>query len=330
MSEDLILGVDGGGTKVLLALADCDGHILRVARGGGVNPMDNPGWHQELQAQFGSFANQKRLGAIVAALPAFGESRSLSEAEREAVVDAFGSLPKVLLNDVDAAHIGAFAGGPGVLLLSGTGSMAWRRDAESRSSRVGGWGDVIGDEGSAYWIGCRALNLVSQSLDGRAPKTGLVEAVFSKHGLDLDDAMSALQDWVTGLALPRAEIASLSVLVDEQARAGDAGARTLIEQAADELIRHFTAIVPAREDRPAWSFAGGTFASRVLLDAVTVRIGYPPVPPRLPPVGGALLAAANELGWPVPTSFIDRIAAELAPACTPDVAREASRQSAGF
>ncbi len=311
MKRELILGIDGGGTKVLLALANRDGDILRVAQGGGVNPMDNPGWRAELEARFAGFAHEQGLAAIGAGLPAFGESRFISDDERQAVADAFDPLAQVVLNDVDAAHIGSFGGGAGILLLSGTGSMAWRRDEMGNSFRVGGWGDVIGDEGSAYWIGRRVLGLVSQSLDGRSSETGLADAVLAKLGLDRNDAMNALESWVTALSHPRAAIAALSIVVDEQAEAGDRDAIDLLEQAAGELVRHFTAIRHPDTPRPIWSYAGGTFMSRTLRDAVTARIGYPPVQPRLPPVGGALLAAAGKLGWPVSPSFVDRIASGL-------------------
>jgi N-acetylglucosamine kinase-like BadF-type ATPase len=104
-------------------------------------------------------------------------------------------------------------------------------------------------------------------------------------------------------------VASLSVIVDRVAQAGDPDARALINQAADELAKHVTAIAPHCGPSANWTYAGGTFASAILLDALTARIGRPPVPPRLPPIGGALLAAAMKLGWPTDAAFIERLAA---------------------
>lgn len=309
MGGERILGIDGGGTKILLALADRDGRIIRTARGGGVNPMDNSGWTKELQSQLAGFADEAGLAAIGAALPAYGEVAATSALQRQAVAEVFGSLPQTVLNDVDAAHIGAFAGGAGVLLLSGTGSMAWARDAEGRSHRVGGWGEVVGDEGSSYWIGRLALNAISQSLDGRGPETSLFEAVFSSLELDPSEPMNALENWASHLGLHRAGIAKLAVIVDQEADRGDRVAMSLIERTAEELAKHFTAIVPRCAPDADWTYAGGTFGSRALLNAVTARVGKPPVPPRLPPVGGALLAAAQSLGWPVTSAFVEQIAA---------------------
>ncbi|MGY5803191.1 N-acetylglucosamine kinase [Rhizobium sp. LEGMi12c] len=309
MSGDLILGIDGGGSKVLAALADRAGNVLRMSRSGGVNPMDNPGWRHELDLALRPFLEEERLAAVAAALPAYGEVARLSELQHEAIESSFPRARQHILNDVDAAHFGAFAGEPGILILSGTGSMAWARNGAGLSARVGGWGDVIGDEGSSYWIGRAALSLVSQSLDGRAGPTALAKAMFEFLGLDSIDPVNALGGWVSELKNPRAEIAALSVLVDRVARAGDGAAKQLIDQAASELAKHMEAIAPHCGPGVDWTYAGGTFASRALLAALERRIGRPAVSPKLPPIGGALLAAARLLDWPVNDGWITQIAA---------------------
>ncbi|MBB6486319.1 N-acetylglucosamine kinase [Rhizobium lusitanum] len=312
MSADLILGIDGGGSKVLVALADRAGNVLSMVRSGGVNPMDNPNWRRELDRSLRPFIEEQRLTAVAAALPAYGEVARLSEQQRDAIKISFPKARQHILNDVDAAHLGAFAGKPGILILSGTGSMAWARNADGVSARVGGWGDVIGDEGSSYWIGRAALGLASQSLDGRAPPTALAAAIFEFLELDGSDPINALGGWASELTNPRAQIAGLSVLVDRLASTGDAGARHLIEQAAAELAKHMEAISPHCEAAANWTYAGGTFASSTLLAALERRIGRPAAEPRLPPIGGALLAAAQLLDWPVADGWIRQIAATVA------------------
>ncbi|MEF2071629.1 N-acetylglucosamine kinase [Consotaella aegiceratis] len=313
MSDRLILGIDGGGTKVHLALADGSGRLVRQAVGGGVNPIDNPHrWRQTLVAELRAFAGEPRLAAVAAALPAYGEVDEASRQQREAVAEVFDPLPQVVMNDVDAAHVGAFAGEAGILILSGTGSMAWARDDQGRSWRVGGWGDVIGDEGSSHWIGLRVLARVSQSLDGRAGETALVEAVFQHLALDRARPMDALEGWVTRQTNLRAGVASLARIASGLAEAGDAGALGIIDEAADELARHVTAIAAQSGLSPTWSYAGGTFRSQALLRAVADRLGRAPVEPRLPPIGGTLLVAARHLDWPVPPAWIERLAASIA------------------
>lgn len=308
MSDELILGIDGGGSKLLVTLADKDGRILRTALGGGVNPMDNPDWRQELERHIEPFRSEPGLAAVGAALPAYGEVAHLSSLQKRCIDEAFPDIRRTVLNDVDAAHLGAFAGRPGILVLSGTGSMSWARNSAGASARVGGWGDVIGDEGSSYWIGREALHLVSQSLDGRAKPTALAKVVYEHLELDMSDPVNALGGWISGLARPRAGIAALSVLVDRVASKGDEAAIDLIDRSAQELAKHHWAISGHCETGTDWTYAGGTFSSRLLLEAVERRIGRRAVSPVLPPIGGALLAAAQLLDWQLDERWFGQIA----------------------
>jgi N-acetylglucosamine kinase-like BadF-type ATPase len=311
MSDALILGIDGGGSTIRVALANRKGEILRTGLGAGINPMDNPDWRAELDRHIAPYRNEAKLASVAAALPAYGEVAHLSRLQDASITEMFPATRITILNDVDAAHLGAFAGHEGVLVLSGTGSMAWARNAAGESARSGGWGDVIGDEGSSYWIGRLALNLISQSLDGRAPKTMLAEIVFNSLNLDLSDPMNGLAGWVNALAKPRSGIAALSTLVDRAARAGDAGARGVLEQAADALANHHVAVARYCDRDAGWTYAGGTFASSLLLEALERRIGRPAEAPVLPPIGGALLAAARNLDWPLDSGWLERIAANI-------------------
>ena len=311
MSEDLVLGIDGGGSKTLVALVDRSGRVVRTARSGGTNPLDNPAWRTELLTALAAVSDIPNVTAAVAALPTYGEVEALSLAQREAIASALGSRPQSILNDVDAAQIGAFAGHSGILILSGTGSMAWARDAQGRSHRIGGWGDVLGDEGSAFWIGQRILSAVTQSADGRASHTQMIEALFAQIGADAANPQEGLEGWVSHLVHPRSAIAALAPIAMRLAETGDATARSIVFAAADELARHVTAIQPRVGHDVPWSYAGGTFNSPFLLTAVTGRIGRPPVPPRLPPIGGALLAAAKLADWSVENAWIERLRASL-------------------
>jgi N-acetylglucosamine kinase-like BadF-type ATPase len=314
MREGVVAGIDGGGSKTLIAAADADGNIIALERGGATSPLETAGWQEALAEQLRPFLAIPGLCAIAAALPAYGEVEAVSAAQCDLVADLCGDVPHRVLNDVDAAHIGAFAGGPGILILAGTGSMAWARDAAGASSRTGGWGEVIGDEGSGFWIGKRVLEAVSQSLDGRAGPTALVDSVFAQLALLTSDRVSSLEGWAASLKNPRAAIAALAPLATRHAAEDDAAARTIVDAAADELARHVETLERKLGDpRLSWSYAGGMFASAVLRKAVTDRIGRLPQVPLLPPIGGALLAAAQHLGWQPETGWIEHLASSLAP-----------------
>jgi glucosamine kinase len=308
MSDNgLILGIDGGGSKTLIALADRSGKVIRTHRGRPSNPLDDPSWRDVLAAELAPFTRTPNLVGVGAALAAYAEVEALSAAQRGAIAALFGGVPQRILNDVDGAHLGAFAGGAGILILSGTGSMAWARDAEGRSFRTGGWGDVIGDEGSSHWIGQRVLGAVSQSIDGRGGPTGLTAALFEALVIDDPDPVNGLEGWVSRLTHPRSQIATLAPIATRLAASGDPAALAIIEAAADELARHITTVARKAKLPTDWSYAGGTFSSPLLRDLVAARIGRQPMPPRLPPIGGALIAAAQQVGWPIDETWIERL-----------------------
>lgn len=311
MTIDYALGIDGGGSKTVLVLVNRAGDIVSRTRTGGTNPLDNPSWKTVLDAALAPFADYRDRIAIGAGMPAHGEVREISALQIAALAEHFGPAPQSVLNDVDVAQIGAFAGEAGILILSGTGSMAWARDGAGRSSRVGGWGDVIGDEGSSYWIGKRLLAVVSKSIDGRGPATGLSDALLTHLHLDRADPANAIIGWVSGLSHARSEIAALAPLATRLAESGDATAIALIDDAAHELALHITTIARRIGADLPWSYAGGTFQSALLVNRVAAIIGRPPVAPRLPPIGGAVLEAMRRAGWPIDDAAITRLNASL-------------------
>jgi glucosamine kinase len=312
MSEGAIVAIDGGGTKTLVATADVSGVVRSLRRGRATSPLESRTWTTDLEEQvLPVVRSHAGLLAVAAALPAYGEVEAVSAAQRQAIAGLFGAVPQRVLNDVDAAHLGAFAGGPGILVLAGTGSMAWARDDAGQSLRTGGWGEVIGDEGSGYWIGRRILEAVSKSLDGRAAPTALVDAVFEHLGLDRSRAVSSFEGWASTLAFPRLEIAALAPLAPTVAGQGDATAAAVVRDAALELARHVQTLEARLGRTPDWSYAGGLFRSPMMLDAVADCLGRPPVPPKLPPIGGAFVAAAQHLGLTPDRSWIERLAHSL-------------------
>lgn len=312
VAEPLVIGVDGGGTKTLLAAADRAGGISTLLRGAGTNPFDAPGWRDVLDG-FKPGVTPIAPAVLHAAfgLPGYGEVSDVSAAQ-EAAAAGFGLSSWSVLNDVEAAFEAAFVGRPGVLLLAGTGSMLWGRSAEGRDIRVGGWGQGFGDEGSAYWMGRELLGRVSRALDrrlageDRSSAVALGDALFRHLGLDGRDPQNALMGWYASQAHPRSAIAALAGFIDGEASAGNATATNIMEIAANHLALHVRAAWramagPDETTAPAaavpWSYAGGAFRSRLLLDRVTALLETAPLEPALPPLGGALLRAAQKAGW---------------------------------
>lgn len=170
--------------------------------------------------------------------------------------------------DVEAAAENAFGDGAGVLLIAGTGSVAWGRTAEGDVRRVGGWGPRVGDEGSGWAIGVAAIRGVLHSLDGRAAATSLVGSILD--ALDPDDARD-LVGWAAGA--PRAEIAALVPAVVGAAEAGDDAAAEILRGAASALADHVRALIGTGHPWPAptpLALAGGLLDPQGPLRAAVV------------------------------------------------------------
>ena len=310
----LVAAIDGGGSKTAAVWADAAGNLWRTPTLDGCNPQDNPQWGATLKRVFAALPgapDHQALAHVTLGLPGYGEVAALDRA-CAALVQQHLPVPSQLLNDVRLAHTGAFVQKTGVLLLAGTGSMAMAGGPDG-VTRVGGWGDLIGDEGSASWIGRAALSVASQMLDGRQPDTGFAQDLMARLGpLDTSNPF-ALMAWLYAAAHPRSKIASVAVHVDAMAADHDATAMALLHDAALLLAQLATTAVriaglPVDCD---WSVAGSVFRSQTVLQAVTSAMGRPPVPPRLSALGAGLWLSARAAGWAPDDIWIDRISRAL-------------------
>lgn len=308
----LILGIDGGGSKTLLALATREAEILWVEAGAGTDPVANPDWGIRLRDMMvAARAPALEIEAAVFGLSSYGEIEAQSD-HQKSVVAALAGDEALVENDVRIAFDGALAGAGGVLLLAGTGSMAWASAGgpDARQVRVGGWGEAFGDEGSGFWIGREALSLATRAFDGRSDALPFAAALVDNLDIGPDDILP----WAASLQSRRAGFAGLARTVSALCETGDPDAIRLINAAAQHLADHAGAAwrMVGEANPLTWSYAGGVFASPSFLFAVTEILGIAPVSPRLPPIGGALLRAAQRAGWPVDDAWIDRLAAALA------------------
>ena len=307
--SNLVLAVDSGGTKTLAALVAPDASLAALLRLPSLDPTADGDWAAEIAA-LAATVGDADLQASAFGLPFHGEVDEYTEAQIAAVRLHFPQKP-IVENDVRIAFDGAFACGAGALILAGTGSMAWASlgQADSPHIRVGGWGDIFGDEGSAYWLGREVLAVLSRHVDGRQPSSPFAERMFAAMGIRPDQLMV----WCYGLESRRSGIAGLARHVTALAADGDEVAGGLLGRAAIELSEQLVVAwhrcggtAPIR-----WSYAGGVFNAAAVLDHMTARLGTSPSSPRLPPVGGAALRAARLAGWAVDDAWVDRLGAAL-------------------
>jgi glucosamine kinase len=237
--ETFVIGVDGGGTKTRALLADERGEQLAEAVGAA--SAVKPG---EIEHSAGVIAGVVRDVLEIAErqghkprVLAVGVAGVGREPEREALLEALVAQQLAeevsVMPDYAIALEDAFSDGPGVLLIAGTGSMAFGRSPAGATARCGGWGPMFGDEGSGSWIGRRALSVVAAAADGREPETALTGAVLTAAEVS---EVSDLIRWASGANA--AQLATLAPVVMSVADAGDLRANSIVSMAVEELALH--------------------------------------------------------------------------------------------
>ncbi len=252
------IGVDGGGSHVRAVVIDADGRPLGRARAGGAvaTVLDVEGAARAVRSVVRAAATDAGTelpSTVLWAGLAGVADPEVREQVRSALASASLARHVVVGTDVEAAFHDAFGDGPGVLLVAGTGSIAWARSPDGGVRRVGGRGRLLGDEGSGYALGLGALRLVLRAFDGRDEGTALTPLVLEACGVPSPEG---LVGWAETAS--KADIASLAPDVARAAEAGDPGARRIVDGAVDELVAHVRAITP--EERPAVVVWGGLLA----------------------------------------------------------------------
>ena len=239
----IVIGIDGGGSKTRAIVADERGNAIADAVGPG--SAVRPG-QVEASAQIITDVVRDALAScemthVTPRVVCVGVAGAGREQERQDLWQALVSREiadeVVIHSDFSVALDDAFGDGPGVLLISGTGSVAFGRSPGGTTARCGGWGPVFGDEGSGAWIGRRALSVVAAAADGREPETALTGAILT--AAQLNDATELIA-WA-GAATP-GTIATLAPVVLSVAEAGDLRANAIVSLAVEELALHVRAL----------------------------------------------------------------------------------------
>ena len=235
----IVVGVDGGGSKTRALVADESGAQLGEVIGpaSAVRPGQAETSADVIAATVRDALASCEMTHVMPKVLCVGVAGAGREPERQALWQALVSreLAEEVVVHADAtiALDDAFGEGPGVLLVSGTGSVAFGRGPAGQIARCGGWGPVCGDEGSGQWIGRRALSVVTASADGREPETALVGAVLTAAQVNDPQELIA---WAAQ-ATP-AQLATLAPVVSSVAEAGDLRANAILSLAVEELVLH--------------------------------------------------------------------------------------------
>jgi N-acetylglucosamine kinase-like BadF-type ATPase len=312
---DFFLGCDGGGTKTDLAVVTGEGRLGGYLQAPSTYYLSSRSRGVELVGEVldeavPAVCAQARIapGDVRFAffgLPGYGEVRADVPRIDAAAAQALRHGRLRCDNDMVCGWAGSLAGADGINVIAGTGSMTYGRRAGT-GVRVGGWGELFGDEGSGYWIGIRALRAFSKMSDGRAERGPLHDVLTRDLALDADMDLIGLvlHQWQGG----RQQIAALAPAVREAAILGDHRAQAILTGAAAELA----GLVDATRRRLGFtsgeavpvSYSGGIFAMPEILASFMAGISALPASyrvrkPRFAPVIGAALYAAMLAGTPL-------------------------------
>lgn len=293
------IGVDGGGSKTAAAVVDESGEVLGQGRSGPSNHLrvglEEAG--SNLRGAIRGAVSEAGIALNEVVFAYCGIAGSDHPARRGGMVEAllpiFPRSNFTIDSDTRIALTGAIGFGTGIVVISGTGSVAFGRNAHGKEARAGGWGPTIGDEGSGYSIGRRGLAAVVRAYDGRGPKTLMTDLLCNEFAkCDPED----LPYFVYAPTTRADDIALYCRMVIEAAQKGDAVASSLFESEGYELGK--TVVAVARklgliEEPFPVSYIGGAFHAGDLLIrpmAEVIRAAAPLAtiqPPKETPVVGA-------------------------------------------
>lgn len=269
---ELVLGIDGGGTRTRAQLADFDAASLATGEAGTSNPLVHgiaAAQHELELAITRAFENagvpRQRVAALVMGLGGAGRTQEQLELKEWTRTLFAGRV--AVKNDGEIALAAGTRENWGVALIAGTGSFAWGRSWAGEVARAGGWGYMIGDEGSGYDLARQALRAATQYADGRGSATHLLEGILKFWDLRTP------QDLITQVyrsGLTHKDIAHLAPIVIEAAKRGDKVALELVNQAVAALAAAVAAVSTAlkfdRNEFPLALTGGLALGSPLLQD----------------------------------------------------------------
>ena len=252
---NLFAGVDGGATHTVVLVTDEQGRALVRENGPPALIRTQPAAVVAEQLVERVASALKRVGETQAESTCFALTGVGRDAERTALeAELAGRVPSRnwrLVTDAEAALEDAFGQGPGIVLIGGTGSVAWARHPDGSVTRAGGWGPILGDEGSGFAIGLAALRATVRAADGRGPPTAISTAVLAASGVNHVDQLVQWSDNAQRSAIAALAPAVLA-LADRDPVAGE-----ITAGAARELAHLVTPLRPSMPEPAIVALAGG-------------------------------------------------------------------------
>lgn len=320
-----VIGIDGGGTNSRAALCDETGRIYAFAKAGPVNQNSVP--LQKVEKEFQSLIQHLRQQAphtfdqvtyVFAGVAGTGKE--------EARLRIQEMLDDLIATDIsiEVQHDGYNAlfagtlGKPGIVQISGTGSLTFGLNSHGDIARAGGWGYLFGDEGSGYALGRDALSAMAKAQDGWGDSTKLTNYILDHFSIENPQDIIP---YIYNQDHPRQHIAKLSHYVMDAASQNDPVALDILQKASHDLANQIIAVVsrlfPDDQEPVPVVLTGGVFSRADLFlpsidqtfDQQNINVQL--IQPTLSPLGGAVIAAYRSTNTPVDQTFDQHFMAHI-------------------
>jgi N-acetylglucosamine kinase-like BadF-type ATPase len=320
---EVVIGIDGGGTATKALAAGTDGRIIGYGESGPSN-CQTVGINQAGQAV--SEAIREALGEVSLIPSAYflgmaGVGRSGEKVNFRNVIAELVQPAKVTVEtDAYIALAGGTVCRPGVVVIAGTGAVAYGVNPLGREAYSGGWGYLLGDEGGAYDLGRRGMTAVLRESDGRGPATALTDCLLEYLGLPDRSQIDQIIRIIYRPAIDRRLIADFAQMVTREADAGDRVALRILKTAARELSSVAGAVLKKLDFGAGPGeviITGGVFdAAPLMVELFTTYLkrwasDFTVARPRFKPVVGALLLALQDVKGALTEELLGRLTAGL-------------------
>jgi len=311
------LGVDGGGTKTTAVMTDEKGTMLRTVHKGAGNVaiLDRGSLAELIRSLLSTLFHRDELRELAGAVFAFAGAGRKSEKEgAAAIIRGAGVKHFSILTDAEILHYATFEEQPGILLSSGTGSVCLVRDESGNYHQIGGWGYILGDEGSGYDIGNRAIRFSLIELQREKFPSPLTREIMSFYGIDNADELISL---VYASVMPSNLIASCAKIVCDLAAETIPEAIEIVDEAVNALVNMLQKSLqfyrsPVGESSRI-ALAGGILKhnpivrDKLLAAIEKLGINFQIVQPQMEPAAAGVLLAFRKNGKTVSPELLQKL-----------------------
>lgn len=289
------IGVDGGGTKTSFVLyhdkKTIDEVVLTTSH---YKQVGYDGTAEILFNGIMALVEKHRLNkndlVIGIGIAGYGNDEAVRKTLETAISKRLSIYKYYLTSDIHITMIGALDNQEGIVVIAGTGSIALS-NYNNNLNRVGGWGYLLGDEGSAFWIGKQLLQHFTQQSDGRQIKTLLYKYIKDKIGIEND---YQIIEYINSCDNYRTTVASMAVWVDELAQQNDQICIEIIDDASEYIYKLIKTLAPTQGFYKV-SYYGGVFKSKQFINNINNKLQNKLIAPIHTANYGAMIYAINNM-----------------------------------